>query len=153
MSGKERGLFRIILKNFIASFKPTQHKLIGEDYYGTKYYEIENPRSRRKNSSRYFVPVNKDDDTQEVPVEWEAWLRYRRKDPPSEEEIRQNYQLQMIKKRNAAEVEAKHASNGLQKQKQINEGERIPFPIYEEYKNYGRDYKIKYDEQKHKKDK
>ncbi|XP_050595070.1 uncharacterized protein LOC126924522 [Bombus affinis] len=151
MSGKERGLLRIILKNFIASFKPTRQKLIGEDNYGTKYYEIENPRSTRKNSSRYFVPVNKDDHTQEVPVEWEAWLRHRRKDPPSREEIEQNYQLQMIKKRNAAEIEAKYASNGLQKQ--INQGEYTSFPIYEEYQNYGQDYKVQYDKQKKKEDK
>ncbi|XP_060825298.1 NADH dehydrogenase [ubiquinone] 1 alpha subcomplex assembly factor 2 [Bombus pascuorum] len=150
MSGKERGLFQIIFKNFIASFKPTRHKLIGEDYYGTKYYEIENPRSRRKNSPRYFVPVNKDDDTQEVPVEWEAWLRYRRKDPPTREEIEKNYQLQMIKKQNAAEIEAKY---GLQKVKQTSEETHTPFPVYEEYKNYGQDYKIKYDKQKQKKDK
>lgn len=153
MSGKERGLFRIILKKFIASFKPTRHKLIGEDYYGTKYYEIENPKSSRKNLVRYFEPVNKDDNTQELPVEWEAWLRYRRKDPPTREEIEQNYQLQMIKKRNATEIEAKYASNGLQKLKQTSEEGYTSFPIYEQYKNYGKDYKIKYDEQKQKKDK
>ncbi|XP_071865979.1 uncharacterized protein [Bombus fervidus] len=150
MSGKERSLLQIFLKNFIASFKPTRHKLIGEDYYGTKYYEIENPRSRRKNLPRYFVPVNKDDDTQELPVEWEAWLRYRRKDPPTREEIEKNYQLQMIKKQNAAEIEAKYA---LQKVKQTSEGEYTPFPVYEEYKNYGQDYKVKYDKQKQKNDK
>lgn len=147
MSGKERGLLRIILKNFIASFKSTRHKLIGEDYYGTRYYEIENPRSTRKNSPRYFVPVNKNDDTQEVPAEWEAWLRYRRKDPPTREEVEQNYQLQMIKKRNAAEIKAKYAP------KQTSEGKHTSFPIYEEYKNCGQDYKIKYDEQKQKEDK
>ncbi|XP_076759172.1 NADH dehydrogenase [ubiquinone] 1 alpha subcomplex assembly factor 2 [Xylocopa sonorina] len=148
MSGKERGLFRMIFKSFISSLKPRigQTKLIGEDYYGTKYYETQKAgNSSRQLSARFFVPVNKTDFEQEIPAEWEAWLRRRRKDPPTPEEIEKNYQLQMLKKQNAAQLEAKYSSKKsdetqLPAAKQPYES----FPVYEEYKNDGRDYKVKY---------
>lgn len=83
MSGKQRGVLQLIWKHFTASITPkfTQKKLIGEDFYGTKYYEVPvASNSSRKKPSRYFIPVNKDNFEQELPAEWEAWLRYRRID-------------------------------------------------------------------------
>ena len=142
MSGKERSLLKIIFKNFIATLKPTRHKLIGEDYFGTKYYEIERQNSTRKYPPRYFVPVNEDDHSQEVPVEWQAWLRYRRKDPPTKEEVEENYKLQMLKKQNAAEIEAKYSINKTKEVKLTSEGEYKSFPTYDDYIN--QDYEVKY---------
>lgn len=145
MSKNERGIFQQIFKNFIASLRINQHKLIGEDYYGTKYYEIQKSNSSRRNP-RYFVPVNNNHD-QELPVEWEAWLRYRRKVPPSKEEIEKNYKLKMIKKQNSAQIETKYSSNKLQESTLCNK-KYTSFPIYDEYKNHGRNYNIKYTEKK-----
>lgn len=111
MSRKERNLLQIIWKHFIASIKPSslsRPTLIGQDYYGTKYYES---TSARKKASRYFVPINKDDFEQEIPAEWESWLRYRRKNPPTEEEIKKNYEIAMIKKEKAAEIAVKFGSD------------------------------------------
>lgn len=87
---KERGLFRIIFRDFIRSLTPKsiKHTCIGTDYNGTKYFEItQEIKSQHKKPNRYFVPVNKDDFEQEMPAEWEAWLRGRRKLPPTEEEV------------------------------------------------------------------
>lgn len=145
MSKNERGIFQQIFKHFIASLKINQHKLIGEDYYGTKYYEIQKSNSSR--NPRYFIPVNNDDHEQELPVEWEAWLRYRRKVPPSKEEIEKNYKLKMIKKQNSAQIEAKYSSNKSQKSTLHNK-EYTSFPVYDEYKNYGQNYNIKYKKNK-----
>lgn len=147
MSGKERGVFQLIWKNFYASLRPNKKPiLMGEDFYGTKYYEVAPRADSSKRPSRYFVPVNKDDHEQEIPAEWEAWLRNRRKEPPTEEEVIQNYQLAMTKKNNAAQIEAKYSSTNSEVPSVVAEKKKgyESFPQYEEYKDQGRNYKIKY---------
>ncbi|KAK2578812.1 hypothetical protein KPH14_012031 [Odynerus spinipes] len=107
MSGKQRGLFRMIFRDFLASITPsfTRRKLMGEDYFGTKYYEVPiSATSRHKRPSRYFQSVNNDFE-QEIPAEWEAWLRHRRKEPPTFEEIEASYKLAAIKKLKGAAIE------------------------------------------------
>lgn len=81
MSSKGRPLIKIIFQNFIKSFRPRQMKgnLIGEDYFGNKFYEIPADASRGKSkTSRWFEPVEKDNHMQEMTAEWESWLRGRR---------------------------------------------------------------------------
>ncbi|XP_076229119.1 NADH dehydrogenase [ubiquinone] 1 alpha subcomplex assembly factor 2 isoform X2 [Nomia melanderi] len=102
---------------------------IGEDYYGTKYYE--STSARRKNA-RYFIPVNKEDFEQEIPVEWESWLRYRRRDPPTEEEIKKNYDIAMMKKEKAAEIAVKFGTDKTPEALPAGKGQES-FPKYEEY--------------------
>lgn len=147
MSGKERGVMQLIWKYFVSSLRPmTKQKLIGEDYNGTKYYEIPAQSNFRKKANRYFVPVNKDDFDQELPVEWESWLRYRRIDPPTKEEIEINYQIAMTKKQNALQIKAKYSSSGSEASElQVQKKGQESFPTYEEYKNHGENYKIKRD--------
>lgn len=142
---KERGVFRLIWNNFISSLKPrfARRKLVGEDHYGTKYYEEDIKHSIRRRSPRYFEPVNKDDFEQELPAEWEAWLRYRRKDPPTQEEIRVNYQLSITKKQNAKLLKEQYSKNDIDLDSSISQSTPGNFPVYEEYKNAGRDYKPK----------
>lgn len=129
MSGKQRGIFRMIFRDFIKSITPTftRRKLMGEDYFGTKYYEVPiSSTSRHRRPSRYFVPIN--DFDQELPAEWESWLRHRRKEPPTPEEIEENYKLAVTKKRKAAEIEAAYKNGALAKKNEYNS-----FPVYEEY--------------------
>ena len=90
MAGRQRGLFRIIFRDFIKSLTPNipKHKLMGQDYMGTKYYEIvSTKKSIHRKTNRYFVPINKNDFEQEIPAEWESWLRNRRKEAPTEIEV------------------------------------------------------------------
>lgn len=146
---RERGIFKMIWNNFISSLKPqfARRKLMGEDYYGTKYYEEDIRNSRRSKAPRYFVPVNKDNFEQELPAEWESWLRYRRKDPPTPEEIEASYQLAMIKKENAAKLlegncSKKEASKeALPAQTSASQAANSGnFPAYEEYEDLGKNY-------------
>jgi len=145
---KERGIFKLIWKNFIASFIPrARRNLIGEDYYGTKYYE-EQPRSSNPNRSlRYFEPINKENFEQELPAEWEAWLRHRRREPPTQEEIESNYKLAITKKQNAIKLLNEYSSktNGDLPARFTSPQGTTPgnYPIYTDYKNFGRDYKTK----------
>lgn len=134
----------MIWKNFVASFKfPERAKLIGEDYYGTKYYEKPNPSGRK--SARYFVPVTKENHEQEMPAEWESWLRFRRREPPTQEEVEKNYQIAMQKKRNAKMLEGKYLNSGSTEVSKapVEKHGFESFPSYEEYQKNGRDYKIK----------
>ena len=105
-----RSILKTLFKNFINSFKPRQiwGNFKGSDYYGNKYYEIPaNPSEGKRKSSRWFVPTNKEDFDQEMPAEWESWLRFRRNEPPTEEELLRNLSIMETKKKNAIEVEKK----------------------------------------------
>lgn len=137
---KERGVFKILWTSFISSLKPRYFRrtLIGEDYYGTKYYEEEIRSSKRTRPPRSFEPVNKDDFDQELPAEWEAWLRYRRKEPPTREEVEANYHLAMTKKKNAAALKEKYSrSEELPTPSTSQSVTPGNFPVYEDYKeNY-----------------
>lgn len=74
-----RPLFRIIFQNFINSFKPRKWSgtLVGEDYFGNKFYEIP-PKDGNIRRQRWFEPPEKENHEQEMAAEWEAWLRGRR---------------------------------------------------------------------------
>ncbi|KYQ49936.1 hypothetical protein ALC60_10957 [Trachymyrmex zeteki] len=145
---KERGVLKMIWNGFISSLKPrfASRKLIGEDYYGTKYYEEDIRNSARKRPPRYFVPVNKEDFQQELPAEWEAWLRYRRKEPPTREEIEANYQLAITKKENAAKLLENRSKNDNTTNLPASSTQAATpgnFPVYEDMKGFGSDYKPK----------
>ncbi|XP_001864709.2 NADH dehydrogenase [ubiquinone] 1 alpha subcomplex assembly factor 2 [Culex quinquefasciatus] len=131
-----RSLMRILFQTFMNSLKPRQLKgnLVGEDYFGNKYYEIQaNSALGQTRNQRWFEPTEKEAYNQEVTAEWEAWLRGRRKEPPTEQELLRNLAIMKLKEKNAAELEAKHA-----KPKDLTELEKNPtgmgsFPQYEDY--------------------
>ncbi|CAG9769649.1 unnamed protein product [Ceutorhynchus assimilis] len=105
-----RSIIKMILTNFINSLKPRQFRgnYMGVDTFGNKYYEIPvNSSSARTRPSRWFEPPVKDDFASEMSAEWESWLRGRRKQPPTDEEVAKNYALMQLKKKNAIEVDAK----------------------------------------------
>lgn len=67
---------------------------IGEDFKGNKYYEEERPNAHRVNH-RYYMRDDVNESTHladlaHVPPAWDAWLRYRRTQPPSAEEVRES---------------------------------------------------------------
>jgi phosphopantetheinyl transferase (holo-ACP synthase) len=55
------------------------------------------------------------------PFVFPAWLRFRRKDPPTQEELEKNYQIMMMKKANAKRLAEKEAT-----EKALGAGERLP---------------------------
>ncbi|XP_005187828.1 NADH dehydrogenase [ubiquinone] 1 alpha subcomplex assembly factor 2 [Musca domestica] len=131
-----RDIIKIIFQNFFKSFRPRQIRgnLIGEDYFGNKYYEIPaDPSIGKRKPSRWFEPADKEAFDNEITAEWEAWLRGRREEPPTREELVRNLQIMDMKKRNAAELEEKYGEKDAS-------GKLIPpketvgtFPKYNEY--------------------
>ncbi|XP_039952550.1 NADH dehydrogenase [ubiquinone] 1 alpha subcomplex assembly factor 2 [Bactrocera neohumeralis] len=132
-----RDLIKIIINNFVNSLRPRQIKgnFIGEDYFGNKYYEIPaNPSIGKRKPSRYFVPTDKEAFDQELTAEWEAWLRGRRNEPPTREELVRNLSIMEMKQRNAAELEATYGAKDDTGQLLPKEKETIgTFPKYNEY--------------------
>ncbi|XP_046402294.1 NADH dehydrogenase [ubiquinone] 1 alpha subcomplex assembly factor 2 [Ischnura elegans] len=139
MSGS-RSIIGTIVKNFIQSFKPRQLKgnFAGKDYFGNKYYEIPaDPQRGRRKPSRWFEPLDKEEYCQELPAEWEAWLRGRRDFAPTEEELQKNLELMRMKKQNALLIaqEQAAATDKLDKTETLSRP-TVPFPKYGEYENY-----------------
>lgn len=111
----ERDLIKIIFRNFINSLRPRQLKgeLRGTDYHGTKYFEIPKfASSGNTRRERWFEPVVKENFEQTIPAEWESWLRGRRREPPTEEEVLKNLEIINLKKENAAKLDKKYATEG-----------------------------------------
>lgn len=138
---KERRLILEVFRNFVASFKPrmSRRKLMGEDYLGTKYYEDPEAKAQK---GRTFVPKDEENFEQELPAEWESWLRYRRQHPPTDEEVDTNYQLMMMKKKNALALEKEYREEkGISVEPPKEKTGVESFPTYEEYKGYGQSYR------------
>lgn len=134
MSGPTRSLFGVVLKNFVNSFKPrqTKGKLVGDDYHGNKYYEIAADPSRGKRHPRrwYVPPVEMRYDQENMPAEWDAWLRLRRDNAPSEDELKGNLTLAIMKKDNADKISEKE---GKRIDKPDTHSDMSSFPIYDDF--------------------
>lgn len=93
--------------------KTGEETLVGIDYKGNQYYEqIEGSQHVRKLDGVvlpkrwYFPPTGSEEDwDREIPPEWEAWMRYRRIEAPTEEEINLNLAVAHMKRVNAARLE------------------------------------------------
>lgn len=84
MSNPSRGrsVLGMIWNNFRNSIRPRQIRgnLVGEDYFGNKYFEIPaNPSIGKRKPERWFEPIGDPDAfDRELTGEWESWLRGRR---------------------------------------------------------------------------
>ena len=134
----QRDLLKIIFQNFMKSIRPREFKgtYKGTDLFGNKYYEkAADPGVGRRKASRYFDPAEKNAFDAETSPEWEAWLRGRRDDPPTQEEMQYNKAFKEMKQLKAQELES-----GLVKQppQQSLEAKRGP----ESFPSYGDEYEI-----------
>lgn len=127
-----------IWKNFIASItrKWPAASEVGSDHFGNKYFEIPaDPSHGKRRPSRWFEPCIKEKTDQEIPVEWEAWLRNRRANPPTKEEIEHNLAVMEMMKLKAAQLEeaARQERKEMGLLRPEDAKETGAFPKYEEY--------------------
>ncbi|GFY73964.1 mimitin, mitochondrial [Trichonephila inaurata madagascariensis] len=146
---RERSILRMIVTNFLKTFKllPPDGKLMGQDHLGNKYYEAasSNPHSMRKSKNRWFEPKVEEDWQQNLPAEWEAWLRGRRQHAPTEEEVLHNLSIAQMKKVKGDEIAAK--DNAFSDNTSIKENSKgFPeLPDFEKEPGQFFDKKSKYD--------
>lgn len=103
----ERRLWKIVFDNFLKSLKPKKvENPIGEDAQGNRYFETPaDPQGGRRLPRRWFVPV--DEETGVPTPEWSQWLRGRRSEPPTNDEIAYNEAIASMKKVNAENIAKK----------------------------------------------
>lgn len=104
-------LWRSIFPN--AASKP---RFVGKDFEGNYYFEAEPVEGRHGGRRRRFVTPDPDSDPEatglvvpNVPSEWEAWLRGRRKTPPTDEEQLKIAAMMAAKVARAKELDEKAA--------------------------------------------
>ncbi|XP_072537620.1 NADH dehydrogenase [ubiquinone] 1 alpha subcomplex assembly factor 2 [Salminus brasiliensis] len=84
---------------------------VGTDPFGNKYYYIPEQKtwSGRVVRARRFVEAASPSEFQymegNIPTEWDAWIRHRRKDPPTIEELLKNERYREQIKSKALEFE------------------------------------------------
>ena len=109
-------IFQNILKTFKIRKVYARGNYVGCDQYGNKFYE--NPAEdgmRSKLPRRSFEPAEEMKfDVDNMSAEWDSWLRHKRHDPPTIEELKYNMHIAEQKKENAGKAESskdeRHAS-------------------------------------------
>jgi len=104
---------------WIRSLLSSSRKLIGTDNLGNSYYEV--VKSSGKIQRTFDASIKHEDYTSgQIPHEWEAWMRGKRTQPPSQQEIdkRINYtsvvqQKARVKTQLDDENQAKALEDGL----------------------------------------
>ena len=109
------GALTRLFNNFWTHWKKGNHiqgkpNVIGEDFLGNRYFEIPADPSRGKRRPRRWYTSAESDYhdprgsniregfDNEIPSEWESWLRFRREAPPTEKEVMTSYAIADLKK-------------------------------------------------------
>ncbi|GAB1599477.1 NADH dehydrogenase [ubiquinone] 1 alpha subcomplex assembly factor 2-like isoform X1 [Argonauta hians] len=123
-----------LFKNSMYSLKQDT-RVIGKDHFGNTYYEKDAMPSRNLKGARWVEREDGDQMTApDVPVEWEAWIRGKRKDPPTVEEIQKNHAFKMRTIQRAKELEQKYSKTSTKLGVNNDLQETIgTFPKYPEY--------------------
>lgn len=82
---------------------------VGRDHLGNHYYEKYQPNHQFRKNQRYFIKEKVESfdelvDATHVPPAWDAWLRFRRKEPPSTEEVEEGEEYYKIQQERAAQL-------------------------------------------------
>jgi len=136
------------------SFKIAKREKIGEivgrDPYGNTYYQLPaQPQLGKRRPTRWYntAETEKADIIAKdlwagfdsnLPAEWESWLRFRRTEPPTDDEVLKSLAIAEMKKVNAAKLEMARAeelkAQGLDPgPPKLQDHEKTPYPKYEEF--------------------
>ncbi|XP_077982062.1 NADH dehydrogenase [ubiquinone] 1 alpha subcomplex assembly factor 2-like [Glandiceps talaboti] len=100
-----------LVRNLFRPFRSAK-KLVGTDHLGNKYYEVEKRTTKfgGERRKRRFVESGISYHEYEpglIPIEWESWIRWKRGDPPTMEEVLRREKMTMVVKERAKELERK----------------------------------------------
>lgn len=152
---KSRGMFQYVWKHFwnsikIGSGREKVGNIVGRDPYGNMYYELPaQPQLGKRRPTRWYdtAQTGKGDMLHkdawggfdsDLPAEWESWLRFRRTQPPSEDEVLNSLAIAELKKVNAAKLEGKRleelTAQGLDTgPPKPQDHEKTPYPKYTDF--------------------
>lgn len=130
---------KLIIKHKNAINKGKE-RFIGEDHLGNQYFEAEKPNHSRP-IQRYHVtkksPENFDEliEAVHVPPAWDAWLRFRRSTPPSNQEVLEGEEYFRMQQEMASKKKSEQDRRLVDDQKQTSEcvkSRTVPSGIYRE---------------------
>jgi len=130
-----RSVWAKAFRSLLTSLKPRQVRgnFMGKDYFGTKYFEIPaDPQAGKRKPERWFLPLEKNKFDQEIPSEWEAWLRGRRVDIPTNDELQMNLAISDMKKTNSKKVALENPFVTDETGEMVQAPQ---FPVYTEYED------------------
>ena len=125
------GAWSKVWSNFIASISPkTRTKIYkGEDLYGNRYFEYSEMKA---NIKRGYETPETVKNPQPPTIEWDAWLRSRRRFPPSDEEIRLNLMKQQYQLLQDTETEKRAPKIGSHGKGAAEIDRKTEYPAYED---------------------
>ncbi|KAI8388383.1 uncharacterized protein BYT42DRAFT_491665 [Radiomyces spectabilis] len=108
-------------QQFSANYKRTRfpwkkHALIGSDLDGNEYWEMPNPLGGRP---KRWVQMRQEDDytifrQDQLPVQWQAWLRHTRYEAPTTQDLIKEIQRQAIVQQRAKQLDMEWEQRKLQ---------------------------------------
>lgn len=94
------------VRTILNAFGRTRQRLVGTDLHGNQYYET--IREGRKPKREMITKIKHVEYTPDlIPIEWEAWIRGKREDPPTHEELLSEQKRVKTLKERARQVEEK----------------------------------------------
>ncbi|XP_052526439.1 NADH dehydrogenase [ubiquinone] 1 alpha subcomplex assembly factor 2 isoform X1 [Tympanuchus pallidicinctus] len=115
-----------------------EKELVGTDQFGNKYYRVPQHQTgagQIKPERRFVEAVNRQAYQYEMgdfPTEWEAWIRKKRKDPPTIEEILKNEMYRQEMKQKVKDV---YEKDKLLQTKEYKEG-LVAEPVHAQVKGH-----------------
>ncbi|KXJ17112.1 NADH dehydrogenase [ubiquinone] 1 alpha subcomplex assembly factor 2 [Exaiptasia diaphana] len=93
-------------RNLLNVLRPGR-RIVGTDLDGNTYIEVISKRGGRSTVRREVITNLKHEQYEDgsIPVEWEAWIRGKREDPPTHDELIQKMQQREIIKQRAKNLE------------------------------------------------
>eukprot|EP00794_Sanderia_malayensis_P008224 gene8224-9104_t len=97
-----------MLRRIVSLFSSSRSKrLVGEDQYGNKYFEIERADGKPRRSVECPSMQPADYEQGMIPTQWEAWVRGSIKDPPTLQELQEQEIMRKVIIEKAAEIKRK----------------------------------------------
>lgn len=141
MAARGQGIIARIISNIRSRMNEEQRTgfVIGKDYLGNHYFEQPADPSRGiRKPRRWYKTVDPEAWDKSMPPEWEAWLRYRRDDPPTEQEVIRNLSVSESRRTKADQIKERFASKKTDITEEAGE-KKIPETKYEKYPEYQTD--------------
>ena len=124
------------MRSFLSAFVRTR-RLVGTDLQGNKYYET--VREGKKPKREMFAFIEHAQYTPELmPIEWEAWIRGKRDDPPTHKELlTQQKRIRTVQNRAKQLEEKEQEQQALEQQTPllVSQVGHASKPVYESLDN------------------
>lgn len=94
------------MRNLLSVLRPGR-RIVGTDLDGNTYIEVISKRGGRSTVRREVITKLRHEQYEDgsIPIEWEAWIRGKREDPPTHDELIQKMQQRKIVKQRARNLE------------------------------------------------